>query len=59
MTQRKKRTDSEARKQAEDLVRRILVTDFGQKMDKKSLTEVAERVRRSLPQVEEREKVPA
>lgn len=44
---------------AEELVRQILVTDFGQRLDKKTIVEVAKRVRSSVPQVKRKEKISA
>jgi hypothetical protein len=54
-----RRSDAEIEKEAENLVRRILVTDFGQRLDAKTVKEVAKRVRQSLAGVRDEEKLSA
>ena len=44
---------------AEKLVRQILESDFGQKLDKKIVAEVAERVLQSLPKINQKEEAAA
>ncbi len=47
------------KKEAERLVRQILESDFGQKLDKKTVAEVAGRVLQSLPKINHKEEATA
>jgi hypothetical protein len=53
------RSDQDRQKAAEELVKKILVKDFGQSVDHKTLVAVAERVKRALPDLDHTQEVPA
>jgi hypothetical protein len=59
MAAKAERTEAQERQEAENLIRQILETDFGQRLDRKTVDEVAERVRKTLPRRVGTEKAPA